>query len=325
MLGGAALLFAAGLVDDVYTLPAPMKLAAQFGAAAIVLSTGLSVEIVSNDVLAAAHRPALARRDDERLQPARQHGRARRDARRRSPPPSSRSTPSPSTRSACCSSSRSRSASPASAFCPSTSGPGSRRSSSWATRAARCSASRSPRSVSRRAGRWPRRRSRRCCCRSSSSRSRSSTPRSSTAVRLRERRPIHQGGSDHTSHRLVRGGLSEKNTVVLLAAIAAGLGATCLAYSVLGDSGSRSSACSSPLRCSCSSPASSPTSSAAHGPGRGVPGGWMLRTVVLHRGGCSRCCVDFVLISACFSLAYLLVVREPAPSTSGTSSWSRCR
>ena len=52
ILGGAALLFVAGLVDDVYTLPAWLKLAAQFGAAAIALASGLSVEIVSNDVLA---------------------------------------------------------------------------------------------------------------------------------------------------------------------------------------------------------------------------------------------------------------------------------
>src|SRR4029078_1504221 len=37
-----------------------------------------------------------------------------------------------------------------------------------------------------------------------------------TAVRMRERRPIHQGGKDPTSHRLVRGGLSEQKTVVLL-------------------------------------------------------------------------------------------------------------
>ncbi len=54
-------------------------------------------------------------------------------------------------------------------------------------------------------------------------------------VRLVEGRPISQGGSDHASHRLVRGGLSEKRTVVLLAAIAAALGATSLAYSVLDD------------------------------------------------------------------------------------------
>ena len=52
VLGGAALLFVGRAVDDVYTLPALAKLAAQFGAAAIALSAGLSVEIVSNDVLA---------------------------------------------------------------------------------------------------------------------------------------------------------------------------------------------------------------------------------------------------------------------------------
>lgn len=54
-------------------------------------------------------------------------------------------------------------------------------------------------------------------------------------MRLVEGRPIHRGGKDHTSHRLVRGGLSEQRTVILLAAIAAGLGGTSLAYSVLGD------------------------------------------------------------------------------------------
>src|SRR5262249_34554990 len=52
VIGGTALLFAVGLVDDVYTLPAWVKLAVQFGAAAIVLSTGLSVQIVSSDILA---------------------------------------------------------------------------------------------------------------------------------------------------------------------------------------------------------------------------------------------------------------------------------
>src|SRR3954470_12676628 len=52
ILAGAMLLFLAGLIDDVYSLPAVVKLGAQFGAAAIALSTGLSVEIVGNDVLA---------------------------------------------------------------------------------------------------------------------------------------------------------------------------------------------------------------------------------------------------------------------------------
>ena len=56
-----------------------------------------------------------------------------------------------------------------------------------------------------------------------------------TAVRFVEGRPITQGGRDHASHRLVRGGLSEKTTVVLLAAVAAGLGLSSLAYSALGN------------------------------------------------------------------------------------------
>jgi UDP-GlcNAc:undecaprenyl-phosphate/decaprenyl-phosphate GlcNAc-1-phosphate transferase len=57
-----------------------------------------------------------------------------------------------------------------------------------------------------------------------------------TIVRLLEGRPVHQGGRDHTSHRLVYRGLSEKRALVLLAAIAAGLGGTSLAYNVLDNS-----------------------------------------------------------------------------------------
>ena len=56
-----------------------------------------------------------------------------------------------------------------------------------------------------------------------------------TIVRLLDGRPISQGGRDHTSHRLVRFGLSEKHAVALLALIATALGATSLAYNVLDD------------------------------------------------------------------------------------------
>jgi UDP-GlcNAc:undecaprenyl-phosphate/decaprenyl-phosphate GlcNAc-1-phosphate transferase len=56
-----------------------------------------------------------------------------------------------------------------------------------------------------------------------------------TIVRLLEGRPIYQGGRDHTSHRLVLRGLSERRAVVLLAAISILLGATCLAYMVIHD------------------------------------------------------------------------------------------
>ena len=52
ILGGCAILFAAGFADDVFTLKPIAKLAAQFAAATVVLASGLTVEIVGNDVLA---------------------------------------------------------------------------------------------------------------------------------------------------------------------------------------------------------------------------------------------------------------------------------
>ena len=56
-----------------------------------------------------------------------------------------------------------------------------------------------------------------------------------TIVRILERRPVSQGGKDHTSHRLVYYGLSERAAVALLSLLALALGATGLAYNVLGD------------------------------------------------------------------------------------------
>src|SRR2546423_11154322 len=54
IMGGCAIVFAAGLVDDLRSLPPVVKIASQLGAAGLVLSTGLSVQIVGNDVLAIA-------------------------------------------------------------------------------------------------------------------------------------------------------------------------------------------------------------------------------------------------------------------------------
>jgi UDP-GlcNAc:undecaprenyl-phosphate GlcNAc-1-phosphate transferase len=56
-----------------------------------------------------------------------------------------------------------------------------------------------------------------------------------TFVRLFEGRPIYQGGRDHTSHRLVYYGLSDRRAVILLATISAALGATSLTYTVIDD------------------------------------------------------------------------------------------
>ena len=56
-----------------------------------------------------------------------------------------------------------------------------------------------------------------------------------TIVRLFEGRPLYQGGRDHSSHRLVYHGLSDKRAVILLASISAALGATSLTYTVIDD------------------------------------------------------------------------------------------
>ena len=56
-----------------------------------------------------------------------------------------------------------------------------------------------------------------------------------TIRRLAEHRPVSQGGKDHTSHRLVYFGLSERKAVGLLTIIAVALGATSVAYNVLDD------------------------------------------------------------------------------------------
>ncbi len=56
-----------------------------------------------------------------------------------------------------------------------------------------------------------------------------------TIARMLDGRPIHQGGRDHSSHRLVRYGLSERSAVALLALIAFSVGGSSLAYNVLDN------------------------------------------------------------------------------------------
>ena len=85
------------------------------------------------------------------------------------------------------------------------------------------------RSGSPRAGPSPARPSRRSCCRCSSSRCRSSTRRSSRSCACSRGARSREGGRDHTSHRLVYQGLSDKRAVVLLGVVSAALGLTSLA------------------------------------------------------------------------------------------------
>ena len=56
-----------------------------------------------------------------------------------------------------------------------------------------------------------------------------------TVARLLDGRPVYQGGRDHSSHRLVRFGLSEGHAVALLALISLGIGGSSLAYTVLDN------------------------------------------------------------------------------------------
>jgi UDP-GlcNAc:undecaprenyl-phosphate GlcNAc-1-phosphate transferase len=128
-----------------------------------------------------------------------------------------------------------------------------------------------------------------------------------TVVRLVEGRPVYRGGRDHASHRLVRQGLSERRTVALLAAIAAGLGTTSLGYSVLGNTlltlvgvllsfvllVQFAGFLADLERGAAPLPASGPL---------------LLRTVLLHRRRLVEALVDFALVTASFTAAYLLVV-----------------
>jgi UDP-GlcNAc:undecaprenyl-phosphate GlcNAc-1-phosphate transferase len=307
VLAAAALLFVAGFVDDLRSLPVVVKLAAQFGAAAIVLSTGLSVQIVGNDVLAAAigvvwlvgmtnafnlldNMDGLAGTlgvigatffaidavtvHEERLL----------------------LVLSLSLGLACL------------GFLPFNFRPGKKAAvfmgdsgsqvlgftlgalglaTSWKVAETTVATLVLPILVL-------------------------GVPILDTALvatmRLVEGRPIHQGGKDHTSHRLVRGGLSEQRTVILLAAIAAGLGATSLGYSVLGDF--RITLVGVLITFALLVQFASFLVDLERGEltEELVPGGWMLRTIVLHRRRLLEVLLDFVLISVTFYAAYVLVV-----------------
>jgi UDP-GlcNAc:undecaprenyl-phosphate/decaprenyl-phosphate GlcNAc-1-phosphate transferase len=124
-----------------------------------------------------------------------------------------------------------------------------------------------------------------------------------TVVRLLEGRPVTQGGRDHTSHRLVYEGLSDKRAVVLLAGVSAAIGLTSLAYKVLDDTritligvlitfafllqfGSYLADVNRPAQV-----ADAPT---------------FLRSLIVHRRRLVEVLVDFALITASFTAAFLI-------------------
>ncbi len=126
-----------------------------------------------------------------------------------------------------------------------------------------------------------------------------------TAVRLVEGRPVHRGGRDHASHRLVRSGISEKATVLLLAAIAAGLGGSSLAYSGLDNSwvATVGVLVTFALLVQLAGFLTDIDEGIASS-GRAV----RLRTILLAPRRLAEMAVDFALVSASFTASYLLFV-----------------
>jgi len=131
-----------------------------------------------------------------------------------------------------------------------------------------------------------------------------------TVVRLLEGRPIHQGGRDHASHRLVYHGLSEKRSVVLLAAVAAAVGGTSFAYTVLNDTRITllGVLLTFALLVQFASFLSDLDRDATHS----------TSFFALHRRRFVEVLVDFALISAAFLAAYLLRVEGEGTVTQRT-------
>ncbi|MFL5917489.1 MAG: MraY family glycosyltransferase, partial [Gaiellaceae bacterium] len=124
-----------------------------------------------------------------------------------------------------------------------------------------------------------------------------------TIVRLLDGRPVYQGGRDHTSHRLVYHGLSEKRAVVLLAVISAALGATSLFYAVLDNAWV--TLIGVLLTFALLVQFASVLSDVERAPGFLEERGWV-RTFVANPRRLVESLVDFALITASFAVAYYL-------------------
>jgi UDP-GlcNAc:undecaprenyl-phosphate/decaprenyl-phosphate GlcNAc-1-phosphate transferase len=124
-----------------------------------------------------------------------------------------------------------------------------------------------------------------------------------TVVRLLDGRPVYQGGRDHTSHRLVYHGLSERRAVVLLAVISAALGATSLFYAVLDNAWV--TLIGVLLTFALLVQFASVLSDVERAPGLLQDRSW-LRTFVANPRRLVESLVDFALITASFAGAYYL-------------------
>jgi UDP-GlcNAc:undecaprenyl-phosphate GlcNAc-1-phosphate transferase len=126
-----------------------------------------------------------------------------------------------------------------------------------------------------------------------------------TVVRLLEGRPVYRGGRDHTSHRLVYRGLSEKRAVILLGVVSAALGATSLAYNVLDNT--YITLAGVLLTFAFLLQFGSYLADIDHA--RTTDSSSVLRSLVVHRRRLIEVLVDFALISASFAASYAIRVQ----------------
>ena len=126
-----------------------------------------------------------------------------------------------------------------------------------------------------------------------------------TVIRVLERRPISQGGRDHTSHRLVERGLTEKRAVLLLGAIAAMLGGTSLAYSVVGNN--RITLVGVLITFVLLVQFATFLGDVSRDTGKGH-GGDRVRPLVLNLARLFETLIDFVVIGAAWAFSYFMLV-----------------
>src|SRR6185437_8502404 len=124
-----------------------------------------------------------------------------------------------------------------------------------------------------------------------------------TVVRLLEGRPVTRGGRDHTSHRLVYQGLSDKRAVVLLCVVSAALGLTSLAYKVLDNT--RITLVGVLITFAFLVQFGSYLADVER-KGADDPPTSFLGSLLVHRRRLIEVLVDFALITASFTLAYLI-------------------
>jgi UDP-GlcNAc:undecaprenyl-phosphate GlcNAc-1-phosphate transferase len=124
-----------------------------------------------------------------------------------------------------------------------------------------------------------------------------------TVVRLLEGRPVSQGGRDHTSHRLVYEGLSDKRAVVLLAIVSGAIGLTSLGYERLDDT--RVTLAGVLITFAFLLQFGSYLAD-VNRPAQAQEAGSFVRSLLVHRRRLVEVLVDFALIVGAFTAAYFI-------------------